>query len=188
MTGNTRARRLNPSWYYLLPEVAAPLGGGLIKLGRGSTWAAVGVGLAPYALLAALYAAFIIGYAPAVICYLFFNEDKADQLITTSACAIVALVTLKPPAGGSSRTRRPGKPGSSYQGNAASRRPDPRRRPRRRGRGTVQAHSKSRSQSSGRSPIKRSKAAAGLASRHDRATAGGVPESGSSKGSSTGKL
>jgi len=103
MTGNVRTRRLNPGWYYLLPEVAAPLGGGLIKLGQAGTWAAVSVGLAPYALLAALYALFIIGYLPAAICCLRFAENKqdaAEQLITTSACAIVALLTLTPPAKG----------------------------------------------------------------------------------------
>jgi hypothetical protein len=113
MTGNTRARRLNPSWYYLLPEVAAPLGGGLIKIGQASTWAAVSVGLAPYVLLAALYAVFLIGYAPAVICSLYFADNKheaAEQLITTTACAIVALLTLTPPVNKNGHTRPTGKP------------------------------------------------------------------------------
>jgi hypothetical protein len=66
-------------------------------------------------LLAALYTVFIIGYVPAVICYLCFAENKqdaAEQLITNSACAIVALVTLTAPATKSSYTRRAGKPGS----------------------------------------------------------------------------
>lgn len=62
--------------YYLLPEVAAPLGGGLIKLGQASTMAAVSVGLAPYVLLAALYALFVIGYIPAAACYLYFAENR----------------------------------------------------------------------------------------------------------------
>jgi hypothetical protein len=111
MTGRTRARRLNPNWYFLLPEVAAPVGGGLIKLGQASTWAAVSVGLAPYVLLAALYAVFVIGYAPAVICSLYFADNKheaAEQLITTSASVIVALLTLTPP-GDKSSMQRPGR-------------------------------------------------------------------------------
>lgn len=119
MTGNTRVRPLHPAWYFLLPEVAAPLGGGLIKLGRASTWAAVSVGLAPYVLLAALYAVFLIGYTPAVICSLYFADDKqtaAEQLITTTACAIVALVTFTPPAKNSSRPQRPGQPGGQAAG------------------------------------------------------------------------
>jgi hypothetical protein len=119
MTGNTRVRRLNPGWYYLLPEVAAPLGGGLIKLGQASTWAAVSVGLAPYALLAALYAIFIVGYVPAVICYLSCGsngQDAADRLIKTSACAIVALLTLTPPANRDLCTHRPGKPDTQPSG------------------------------------------------------------------------
>lgn len=100
MTGNARIKRTTPSWYYLLPEVAAPIGGGLIKIGQASTWAAVSVGLAPYVILAALYGIFIIGYVPAVICYLCSGrskQDAVDRLITTSACAIVALLTLTPP-------------------------------------------------------------------------------------------
>ena len=28
MTENARIRRLTPNWYYLLPEIAAPIGGG----------------------------------------------------------------------------------------------------------------------------------------------------------------
>lgn len=115
MTGNTRKTRLSPSWYYLLPEVAAPLGGGLIKLGQASTWAAVSVGLAPYVLLATLYAVFLIGYTPAMICSLYFADNKheaAEQLITTTADAIVALLTLTPPGnrngGSADLIRRPG--------------------------------------------------------------------------------
>jgi len=123
MTGNTRIRRPNPGWYYLLPEVAAPFGGGLLKLGQASTWAAVSVGLAPYVILAALYATFVIvGYVPAVICYLFFGasgQDAGDRLIMTSACAIVALLTLTPPASGSGRTRPTGKPGPQPAGSGA---------------------------------------------------------------------
>jgi hypothetical protein len=107
MTGTTRAVRLTSGWYYLLPEVAAPLGGGLLKVGRASTWAAVTIGLAPYVILASLYALFIIGYVPAVICYLSASQDRqdaADRLITTSADAIVSLLTLTHPAAAAVRS------------------------------------------------------------------------------------
>jgi hypothetical protein len=113
MTRNTRTRRPAPGWYYLLPEVAAPLGGGLIKIGRASTWAAVSVGLAPYVIVASLYAIFVIGYIPAVTCYLCSAQDRqdaVDRLITTSANAIVALLTLTPADGGINRTLRRDKP------------------------------------------------------------------------------
>ncbi len=104
-------RRTRPAsgWCYLLPEVAAPLGGGLIKIGQASTWAAVSVGLAPYVILAALYTVFMIGYVPTVICYLCSSRDRQDaagRLITTSASAIVSLLTLTPAEGSTSRGRR----------------------------------------------------------------------------------
>lgn len=102
MTRNTRIRKPAPGWYCLLPEVAAPLGGGLIKLGQASTWAAVSVGLAPYVIVAALYAMFVIGYVPALLCYLCSGRDRqdaVDRLITTSANAIVSLLTLTPADG-----------------------------------------------------------------------------------------
>jgi hypothetical protein len=96
---NRSSRKSAPRWYYLLPEAAAPIGGGLIKIGQASTWAAVSVGLAPYVIVAALYALFVIGYVPAVICYLCSDHDRqdaVDRLITTSANAIVSLLTLTP--------------------------------------------------------------------------------------------
>lgn len=97
MTGSARARRTVYQWRYILPGVAAPVGGGLIKIGQASTWAAVSVALAPYVVVASLYAIFIIGYIPAVVCYLFCGQDRQDainRLITTSADAIVCLLTL----------------------------------------------------------------------------------------------
>jgi hypothetical protein len=80
--------------------VAAPIGGGLIKMGQASSGVALTVGLAPYVLLAALYVLFVISYIPAAICFLCFAKNKQDaalDLITTSAEVIVALLTLTPP-------------------------------------------------------------------------------------------
>ena len=114
MTTNARSRKSAPRWYYVLPEVAAPLGGGLIKLGQGGTWAAVSVGLAPYVILATFYALFVIGYIPAVICYLCCGQDRqeaVDRLITTSANAIVSLLTLTPANGRAGHAVRNDAPG-----------------------------------------------------------------------------
>jgi hypothetical protein len=109
MTRNTGMKRLGYGWCYLLPEVAAPIGGGLIKIGQASTWAAVSVGLAPYVIVAALYAIFMLEHVPVVICYLCSSrerQDAIDRLITTSANAIVALLTLTPTNNSASRTPR----------------------------------------------------------------------------------
>jgi hypothetical protein len=113
MTRNTGMKRLTHGWCYLLPEVAAPIGGGLIKIGQASTWAAVSVGLAPYVIVAALYAIFILEHVPAAICYLCSDQDRQDaidRLITTSANAIVALLTLTPTNSPASRMPQAGKP------------------------------------------------------------------------------
>ncbi len=99
MTRNTRMRWPAYGWCYLLPEVAAPIGGGLVKMGHASALAAISIGLAPYAILAALYTIFVIGYIPAMVCYLCSDRDKQDaiaRLITTSTNAIVSLLTLTP--------------------------------------------------------------------------------------------
>jgi hypothetical protein len=113
MTGSARARQTVYQWRYVLPGVAAPVGGGLIKIGQGSTWAAVSVSLAPYVVVTSLYAIFIVGYIPAVVCYLFSSPDRQDaisRLITTSADAIVFLLTLTHT---SSRRQPSGRPSGS---------------------------------------------------------------------------
>jgi hypothetical protein len=84
-----------------LPAVACPVGGGLIKLGHGSTWAAVGVGIAPYAICALLYVIFGLGYLAAVVRYLCAGpagQQAMERLITVSASAIVSILTGRPPA------------------------------------------------------------------------------------------
>ena len=96
MTGDTATRQL--AWRYL-PSATSPLGGGLFKLGGASTWVAVSVGLAPYVIWAALCVTFLVGYAAAVIRYLCSGHDGQDAmtyLITTSANAVVSILTLTP--------------------------------------------------------------------------------------------
>jgi hypothetical protein len=96
MTARPAKRLLAHGWLYI-PAVSSPVGGGLIKLGHGSTWAAVAVGMAPYAICAFLYAVFVIGYLAALIRYLCVKSGEQvamERLITLSANAIVAILTL----------------------------------------------------------------------------------------------
>jgi len=109
-----RAKRLPAhSWVYV-PASTSPIGGGLVKLGKGSTWAAVAVGTAPYAICGMLVIVFVIGYIAALIRYLCTKPEEREameRLITVSANAIVSILTLtvaavpvqlsppKPPAG-----------------------------------------------------------------------------------------
>lgn len=122
MTVKTRISRVKPSWYYLLLGVAAPLGGGLIKLGQASTWAGAAVGLARCVLLATLCAVFFIGYFPAAACSLYFaknRQDAADRLVMTSAWVIVSLLALIPATKGRKRTGRPTTPGGESSEQSA---------------------------------------------------------------------
>jgi len=96
VTARPTKRLLAHGWLYI-PAVSSPLGGGLIKLGHGSTWAAVAVGTAPYAICAFLYALFVIGYLAALVRYLGVKpgeQEAMERLITVSANAIVAILTL----------------------------------------------------------------------------------------------
>ena len=61
MTARPAKRLLAHGWVYL-PAASSPVGGGLIKLGQGSTRAAVAVGMAPYAVCALLFSVFAVGY------------------------------------------------------------------------------------------------------------------------------
>ena len=100
MARNTKTGQSADKWRFIVPGAAAPVGGGLLKIGEASTLVAVSVSLAPYVIMASLYALFVIGYIPAVICYLRADRNRQEainQLITTSANAIVCLLTLTPP-------------------------------------------------------------------------------------------
>jgi hypothetical protein len=96
MTGSRTKCLMARGWVYV-PAVSGPIGGGLIKLGRGSTAAAVAVGLAPYVIWALLLAVFVIGYIAALTRYLWAKPDDHDameRLITISANAVVSILTL----------------------------------------------------------------------------------------------
>jgi len=113
----TRPRQLLARGWVYAPAAAGPIGGGLIKLGRGSTPAAVAVALAPYAVCGLLLLVFVIGYLAALARYLCAGPDgqaAMERLVVTSANAIVSILTLTcaaPP-----RTVSPAKPSS--QGTA----------------------------------------------------------------------
>jgi hypothetical protein len=92
-----QARPLLASRWLYLPAVSSPIGGGLIKIGHGGTWAAVTVGVAPYAICALLYVVFVIGYLAAVLRYLCAGPDGQQamaRLIAVSASAVVSILTL----------------------------------------------------------------------------------------------
>ena len=92
----TARRLITHGWLYV-PAVSSPIGGGLIKLGHGSTFAAASVGLAPYAVCASLYAVFIVSYLAAVLRYLCADaagQQAMERFITVSANAVVAILTL----------------------------------------------------------------------------------------------
>jgi hypothetical protein len=105
MSGRPAKQLLEHGWLYV-PAVSSPIGGGLIKLGHGSTWAAVAVGVAPYAVCVLLYLVFVVGYLAAVLRYVCAGPDgqeAMERLITVSANAVVAILTLRLFAGGTPR-------------------------------------------------------------------------------------
>jgi|SRR6266851_738134 len=96
VTAGPARRLITHGWLYV-PAVSSPIGGGLIKLGHGSTWAAASVGTAPYAVCALLYSIFVIGYLAAVLRYLCADaagQQAMERLITVSANAVVSILTL----------------------------------------------------------------------------------------------
>jgi hypothetical protein len=91
----TKIRRPPSRGWRYLPAVSSPIGGGMIELGHGGTWAAVTVGAAPYAVCALLYAVFGIGYLAAVLRYLCAGpggQEAMERLIAASASAMVAIL------------------------------------------------------------------------------------------------
>ena len=72
----------------------------MIKLGQGSTLAAVIVGLAPYAVCALMLTVFMVGYLAALARYLWAQPDQQkamERLIIVSATAVVSILTLTAP-------------------------------------------------------------------------------------------
>jgi hypothetical protein len=85
----------------------------MIKLGGGSTWAAVAVGAAPYALCALTYSFFILVLLAAAARYLCSGADSQEamaRLIAVSEDAVVSILTLtrapRADKRGTVRTRR----------------------------------------------------------------------------------
>jgi hypothetical protein len=81
----------------LWPAACCSIGGGMIKLGGGSTWAAVAVAAGPSALYAMLYSVFTLGYLAAVARHLCARADgqrAMERLIITSANSVVTILTF----------------------------------------------------------------------------------------------
>jgi hypothetical protein len=81
-------------------------------VGGGSTWAAVAVGVAPYAVCLLIYLVFMIGYIAALIrCVSSGPEIRKDmeRLIAVSANCVVGILALRPVAipDGPDDARRP---------------------------------------------------------------------------------
>jgi hypothetical protein len=96
MADKATKRLLTNGWLYL-PAVAGPIGGGLIKVGGGNVWAAVVVGVAPYAICALAYSVFLIGYLTALVRYVWSGPDaqeSMERLITISVNSVVGILTL----------------------------------------------------------------------------------------------
>jgi hypothetical protein len=97
----TRSRRLpGRGWAAYLPAVSGPAGGGAIKLGGGSTTAAVAVALAPYAVYGLLLAAFLLAFVAALVRCIRAGpggEEAMERLVNLSAAAVVSVLTLSAP-------------------------------------------------------------------------------------------
>lgn len=97
MTARSAKGLFAHGWLYV-PAAAGPIGGGMIKIGGGSSWAAVTVGAAPYVVCLLLDLVFVIGYLAALTRYLcsgHAGQEAMERLITVSANAVVAILTLK---------------------------------------------------------------------------------------------
>lgn len=98
---SARPRRLLARGWFYVPAASSPIGGGMIKLGRGSTLAAAAVGLAPYAICGLLLGVFVVGYLAALARYLWAQpgeQEAMERLIMVSANAVVSILTLTAPA------------------------------------------------------------------------------------------
>jgi hypothetical protein len=87
-------------WAAYLPAVSGPAGGGAIKLGGGSTTAAVAVALAPYAVYTLLLAAFLLAFAAALVRCIRAGpggEEAMERLVNVTVAAIVSVITLRIP-------------------------------------------------------------------------------------------
>jgi hypothetical protein len=96
---DARKRLLARGWAFV-PAASGPVGGGMLKLGHGSTTAALTVALTPCALWALLLSVFIAGYLAALArCMCRTGDQEAmERMIMVSACAVVSILTLTVPA------------------------------------------------------------------------------------------
>jgi hypothetical protein len=96
---DAKKRLLARGWAFV-PAASGPLGGGMLKLGHGSTTAALAVALAPYALWALLLSVFVIGYLAALARCIWRTGDQEamERMIMVSARAVVSILTLTVPA------------------------------------------------------------------------------------------
>ena len=72
----------------------------MIKLGGGSTTAAVAVALAPYAVYGVLLAAFLLAFVAALVRCISAGpggEEAMERLVNLSVAAIVSVLTLTVP-------------------------------------------------------------------------------------------
>ncbi len=94
MSGRS-GRRVVREWVYVSAGLA-PVGGGLVKLWRGSTGAAVVVGVAPYAVLALVLGVLAVICLAALIGCRGKGQDAMVGLMREWVNAVVAVLTLTP--------------------------------------------------------------------------------------------
>jgi hypothetical protein len=98
----TRSRRLpGHGWAAYLPAVSCPAGGGAIKLGGGSTTAAVAVALAPYAVYGLLLTMLLLTFVAALARCIRAGpggEEAMERLVNVAVMAIVSVLTLRVPS------------------------------------------------------------------------------------------
>jgi hypothetical protein len=89
-------KRLQAPGWLAIPGACCPIGGGLIKIGHGSTLAAFALGSAPYAICALVYCLFGVGFLFAALRYLCTGRSQQD-FISTWSSAVVSVLTLTAP-------------------------------------------------------------------------------------------
>jgi hypothetical protein len=89
-------KRIQAPGWLALPGACCPIGGGLIKIGHGSTLAALLLGVAPYVVCALVYCLFGVGFLFAALRYLWTGKPQQDFIATWSS-AVVSVLTLTTP-------------------------------------------------------------------------------------------
>ncbi len=95
------AQRLATHGWLYAPAASGPVGGGLIKIGGGDTWAAVLVAIPPYVLCGLIDLVFVVGFLAGLVRFMFAGaqgQRDMERLIRVSAAAVVAIRTLTPSA------------------------------------------------------------------------------------------